>query len=195
MFELFIRIKKHNRLEYAYVVMNVWTSKGTRQKSLKYLGRVFSLEKKGFDNKDDNEEHYKKLRNFEFKELIVELVKKELIKLGFKTQNSKDLTLKYNDVVLNVDLENLSFKTSKGKNFVIRTNEGFICKETINNLMSMKPPIKETEEEKRLATMKNLVKNVLEAGLKPDDRMFLLLYEKLNESWVKNEKIQNNKEV
>ena len=41
----FVRVKKISGSEYAYLVENTWTERGTRQRVGKYLGRIYKPDK------------------------------------------------------------------------------------------------------------------------------------------------------
>ena len=120
----FIRLKKINGKQYAYLVENKWykrgfkgKGKGSRQKVSKYLGRVYHLEKAidkdflGFKEINNLEEY---LINNAQDEIIKDLVRWEmfrhnidsnefLIDLNSKkiVKNKKAVSLKLNEGILN----------------------------------------------------------------------------------------------
>ena len=187
---MFVRVKKHKSKkgvsEYAYIVNNVWTEKGARQKVSKYLGKVINLEPKEekviFDLKE--------LLNKDAKTLVLSLVRIELIRRGFKEENEIFVLPKLN---LNIDLNKVEFKSKNGKNFVIKANEGFICRETltdllnfigdlnkINNEKNEKASVSEkTETEIKRDLAESLASKLLEAGLPANENYFLILHKKL----------------
>ena len=136
---MFVRTKKIKGKEYAYLVRNKWTSKGSRQKVDKYLGRI----KKG---QRTTENSYIIDEKKKFGAIIQELIKHEL-----SNHNITDKEIK-----------------------VIAMNEGFLCKETIQDLLNLKHGKERPDKEgERLAIA------LLESGLKVKETEF----EKLFETW------------
>ncbi|MGB9748282.1 MAG: hypothetical protein ACP5H9_02435 [Candidatus Woesearchaeota archaeon] len=181
---VFVRIKKHKDKEYAYLVENIWTKKGTRQKSRKYLGRIVDFSKSTVPMKDylktaktAEEFEIEEFKKRDFDSAIKKLLEIELLKLGFKKKAEFAFEKEFNGKTFNVDLKELNFVSGK-KNFVIKNNEGFICRETIENLLGTRIEKKESETEQRNALIKELLKNLLEAGLKPEKDFLLLLHDK-----------------
>ncbi|PIN80818.1 hypothetical protein COV11_03195 [Candidatus Woesearchaeota archaeon CG10_big_fil_rev_8_21_14_0_10_30_7] len=110
---VFIRTKKIYNQDYAYLVKNEWTSQGSRQKSSKYLGKVFSITKKTDIHKIEGENYH---------EIIKNLIKQELFNhnsQGFEYFDSK-IILGRREVILSI-------------------NEGFLCAHTIQQLLNFKP--------------------------------------------------------
>jgi len=198
---VFVRIKKHKDKEYAYIVQNLWTEKGTRQKSRKYLGRVVDFSDKNSTEKTNYlnsayESCAVKLKELDFEAIVKKLLEIELLKLGFKKTEEFIFEKEYNGRIFNVNLKELCFVSNK-KKFVIRNNEGFVCKETIENLLKTNFEKKESETEQRNSLIKNLLKNLLEAGLKPEKDVLLLLHDKflerINSSIVYHQIKENQK--
>ncbi len=135
---MFVRTKKIKNKEYAYLVENEWTSKGTRQKVKKYLGKVIKpVRASPNDYKIDEKKKY-------------ETAIKALIKHELENHNVKET-----------------------KNMVVAMNEGFLCPETLQQLLTIKAdqegrPDKEGE---KLATA------LLEAGLNLAGAEFGKLFE------------------
>ena len=88
----FIRIKKINNKNYAYLVENTWKKrkKASRQKSLKYLGRVFEIEKNKQNNFIFNSDE-------SFQENLLGVIKNELVNFEFEKKNN--LFIKDNFVI------------------------------------------------------------------------------------------------
>ena len=118
----FIRIKKINGKEYAYLVENKWfkrkskgKSKGSRQKVSKYLGKVHYFDKTNNDDflnfkKINNlEEYLKNHKNQVIKDLVEWELYRHNIGNGFTidfnakkiTKNNKEATLRINEGYLN----------------------------------------------------------------------------------------------
>lgn len=171
---MFIRKKRIKGNDYAYLVRNVWRKRpksgerGSRQKVSKYLGRIYR-----FENIYSNSfvEFYKinKIKEFnEYiekkskKDVIKDLIKLELINIGFKEQGM----LLVNDD-LKFDPDNLTFSD----NIVIEMNEGFLCKETIADILNFKPGDEEREGY-------NLANAFVEAGLKVPEEVFVEYYKR-----------------
>jgi len=136
---VFIRIKKIDGKEYAYLVENRWykrrhkgKNKGPRQKVSKYLGRVYSF------NKTENIDFYnfKKINNLEqyikdnqnnknqiFKDLIEwELFRHNIDKEGFTIDH--------------INKKILNNKTNKEVSLMM--NEGFLNSFTLSRLFNLK---------------------------------------------------------
>jgi hypothetical protein len=157
----FIRIKKVKDWKYAYLVENKWKSKKTKQKVKGYLGRVYPLENivgLEFD---------RSVKGLGYKDAIVELVKFELMKNGFKEGKG---VLKKEDFVVN--FKESSFRCRK-KPAVFESNEGFICSHTFRKVMNFKPH--ESEEETAL----QLAELILGAGISIPHNVFVKLFEKV----------------
>ncbi len=114
---MFIRKKKINGKEYAYLVENKYNKrkKQSRQRSTKYLGKVFNL---GFA---DNQTQASTV-----KQAIIN----ELTNLGFK-QNKNKLT-KGN---ISINLDTFDVKENN-KDICLELNEGFLCNLTLTNLLN-----------------------------------------------------------
>lgn len=144
---MFIRVKKIRKkdklYQYAYIVENRWRKrlkrgkKGSRQKVKSYLGRVYFPDKK--DNKDffeyynikDIDEYVKNNKS----RIINELIRLELINHGFK---EKDEILSFNNIsfdIRNNEVYSTDERNIKNKKIVLKLNDGFLCNETINNLV------------------------------------------------------------
>lgn len=154
----FIRIKKIKGKDYAYLVENKWTGKGTRQKTVKYLGKVIELKK--INNKE-----LKKFSNLTPKQVIHELILLELKNHGFK---KKDNILKLKKVIFNPETYSLS---SGNSNIVLKLNNEFMCQYTINNLLNFEHT--GDEEQTGLA----LAKSVVSSGLTIPKEIFIHLFE------------------
>ncbi|MBI2134199.1 hypothetical protein HYU11_05985 [Candidatus Woesearchaeota archaeon] len=154
---MFIRLKKIKGKNYAYLVSNTWTEKGSRQKVTGYLGKVHSPEKKRaktlmeFASSEKIEDFFS---NNSYTEIISKLVQLELHNHG----------LEDSFFVLDGRLKTLS-----GKDAVIQLNQGFLCSETIKKL------IEYNAEEDDGYLLANLITY---AGLSLEKDHFVLLFEK-----------------
>jgi len=95
------------------LVENEWTSRGSRQKSSKYLGKVYHIEKKSNIHSIEGEN---------YREIIKNLIKQELV-------NHKSRGFEF-----------LGGKIILGRReVIISLNEGFLCAHTIKQLLDFKP--------------------------------------------------------
>lgn len=155
---MFVRVKKIKGREYAYLVENEWTPWGSRQKVSKYLGKTH------FPGK--NSETTVQLPAG-FQEAIIEAIKQELSNHGFSRQNN-DFT-KEN---LTVNLQEKTIRQNQ-KKAVLAMNEGYLCDDTLQQLLSFVSEERPDESAKKLANL------ALEAGLKLSNEQFLHLFEQV----------------
>ena len=181
----FIRVKDigkkgGKKYRYAYIVENRWRKRvgkgsknGARQKVKGYLGRVFKLEpKKEIDFFShfsiDNAGGY--IKENDKKTIILDLVRFELIRHSFEEAGK----LLSNGSIL-VDLDSIGFYNAEGndsKKIVLELNGGFMCKETIENLVNLK--IRENED-----SGFKLANAFVGAGLKVPKEVFVGFFGKL----------------
>lgn len=155
---MFVRVKKIKGKEYAYLVQNEWTPWGSRQKVAKYLGKAHKIERMS--------ENTKQLPAG-FQQTVIESIAQELENHGFSRQDTnlvkENFTVSMNDKTIRFN----------GKRAVLGMNEGYLCDETIQQLLTFIP------EEKAEANAKKLANLVLEAGLKLNSEQFLHLFEQV----------------
>ena len=159
----FFRIKKIKNKEYAYIVENEWSRKGSRQKVISYIGRVYRF------NLSD---HIDFLEYFKIKDassyiggndknkIINDLIEWEFFKYG----------LNKNEFL--IDLNGKKIQKNK-KDVAIMVNDGFICNITIKNLLEFKSEGDEQTDGYRLA------RAFVEAGRKVPQEIFVGLFGKL----------------
>ena len=156
----FVRTKKVKGQQYAYLVENSWQNGTAKQKVSKYLGKVEKPEKTGqnglkeFLKLENTEEH---IKNNDFPTVIRNLVMLEL-------NNHKTGKIKLN-------FEDFSITNEKGKTLVLNTNEGFLCTETIKELLSYNGQ----EDHSGLV----LAELMTRAGIKPENEVFALIFQKM----------------
>ena len=132
----FIRVKKVNGKQYAYLVENKWykrkhkgKNKGPRQKVSKYLGRVYVFDKANnvdfyrFKKINDLEQYIKKNNNKN--NIFRDLVEWELFRHNI---NKNDFTIDYSN---NKILKN-------NKHVSLRMNEGFLNSFTLGRIFNLK---------------------------------------------------------
>jgi hypothetical protein len=165
----FIRTKTLKGNRYAYLVENVWTDKGPRQKAKKYLGRVYDFRRE----KEILFNEYYPNYNLELrskKEILQDCIRIELICRGF-IENSVN---KWKNNGCFVDLKKLDITNHKGKSLGIGLNDGILCKPLLHKALNLKiEPSKEEPEKEGYVLAKLLV----ECGLKVSHEMFIRLYE------------------
>ncbi len=170
---MFVRVKKRKGKNYAYLVKNEWTSRGTRQKVIKYLGGVVGIEKKNPANFNVDE-----LIKSNAEEFIKKTIQNELKSLGFTDEKN---TMRFGGVEYN----KRTYEIKKdGKRAVIKNNEGFICEDTIKDLLKFvkkdyKTLKKGTKTETKNFIIKNLANKFLEAGLPANENYFIILADKI----------------
>lgn len=157
---MFVRTKKIQNKQYAYLVENEWTVSGSRQRVKKYLGKVHQPDKKNI--KEPVIDSMK-----EYPHIIHDLIIWELENHGFKHNNS--ILTRDN---LTVNLHETSVRRH-GKKSVIALNEGYLCDYTLTEALHFKPSTSQTDTSNRLAT------KTLEAGLKLPPPAFIQLFEKV----------------
>lgn len=131
----FIRTKKIDGKDYAYLVENKWYKRkvkgkgcGSRQKVSKYLGRIFSFNRKETIDffpfkKINNLEEY--LKNNSKNKIIKDLVEWELWRHNI---NKDDITIDYANKKI----------TKNNKKVSLRINEGFLNSFTLNRLFGLR---------------------------------------------------------
>ena len=166
---MFLRIKKINKIQYAYLVDNRWykrrtkgRGKGPRQKVKKYLGRVYSFDKVEdkhfFDFKNiGNIEEY--IKNNEKNDIIKDLVELEL----FKHKIGKEFLINFDDK-----------KVLKGnKEVSLAINEGFLNSYTLARLLDFK-----FEHDAEKAGL-DFAKYFVEAGIEVPKEVFVGIFGKV----------------
>ena len=159
----FFRIKKIKDKEYAYIVENKWSKKGSRQKVKGYLGRVYhpNLVKNIDFLKYANVENIQNyIDNNDKNKIINDLVEWELFKFDVNKEQFK------------IDFYNKTIQKNK-KNIVIWINDGFMCNLTLKNLLDFKPEGDEETDGYRFARV------FVEAGIKVPQEVFIGLFGKL----------------
>ncbi len=105
---MFIREKKVKNNKYAYLVSNKWCGKASRQKVIKYLGKIIIVDKKE-QPKIDNTKTPKKR--------IWDLIIKE-------TKGIDGLQIRKKPFLVRIN----------NKNCVLKLNKGYLCSYTIKEL-------------------------------------------------------------
>ena len=159
---VYIRVKKINKYLYAYLVENISTSSGPRQKVRQYLGRVHELEKSK-EVEDSFNGHSKEeiLLNLVIPELKVRLFKEKKDQWINKNLffDTKQFTLKK------------TTKTKTSKDAILKLNEGYLCSFTLERILKFE----KSQDVKKDAQI--LAKYFLEAGLQINQELFVSFYQ------------------
>lgn len=168
---MFIRIKKRKfsagTKKYAYLVRSKYYKKGSRQKVVKYLGKVNEIKKiRNKKKKSKKKEiNIKKTKNAE--KFIIELVKRELRNFGFR---EKETLFFIHSKGFRINLIDQTVSDEK-QEITLALNYGILCnftlKELFDELKSDKDEIKKT---------KNLGKKLIAAGITVKKQEFVELY-------------------
>lgn len=168
---MFIRIKKINKQEYAYLVENKWRKNRknkVRQKTLKYLGRVYKLEKSakketrnlgGYNNSDSGK-------------IILELIKLELFNHDFKQLGR--FIFEKNDFHVNLVKKKVTNKKTK-KDICLEINNNFLCSYTLRKLLNFSPKPSLT----KLQIGKQLANSFESAGIIVPKEVFVIVAQKI----------------
>jgi hypothetical protein len=185
----YIRVKKLKRKDkeykYAYLVENKWkkrvkkgSKKGARQKVKGYLGKVHSFERVGkrefieHFSVNDVEDYFKE---YGIRKAVRDLVKLELLNHGFVENGDFYANGDMAVYLSRKDFFIKDFSSEKDRKMVIAMNEGFLCKETLDNLLKFKG--KGIPKEVGLA----LGNALLEAGLKVPNEVFVGMFNRIVE--------------
>ena len=170
---MFIRTKKIKKkagiFEYAYIVENrrVWKTK-IKQKSKKYLGRVYRPERKNimdfyeFHSISDVEKY---VNTHSREEILNDLLKLELFNYGFKANG-----LVWEKDGCFVDLPAKRAYNAKGKDIALALNEGFLTGYAIKKLLEFRA---EGEEDGYV-----FAKMFIEAGIAVPKDVFVGIFRK-----------------
>ncbi len=160
----FIRLKKRTTKTkenfYAYLVHNTWKKNLPKQKVSLYLGRYYKLESKQTN-----------IILPKHKNILISLLKKELLSHNFKEQ--KNLFIHPNDIIVNLNKREVLNKSNKNS-VCIGLNQGFLCSYTLKKLLNFKHNLKNKKESSKI-----LIRLLLDAGIKPDKEQYLEVFNKL----------------
>ncbi len=160
----YIRIKdvtKKNgkRYTYAYLVKTSWRKrKHPKQKSLKYLGKLYNFNKE--------RTHFHCINHALDKEdLLKDFYRNELLQHGFFQKNN--LFTKEDCII---DLERMLFYNKEGKQIVLQLNSGFLCSYSFYKL----------KDYTSFQDKKNFAKTIALSGIELEPNEFIELYEYMN---------------
>ena len=164
----FIRLKTINGARYAYEVENYWTSKGSRQRTKQYLGRVYTP--------DETRSVPFTLSEQDLPAIAHALARHALATHGFDQEGS---TLVWNHIRADLTLGTF---VAHDKSAVIELNEGFLCEQTYRALRTFTPSAERFE--KQLAT------TLLAAGLTIPKDLFIHLFDAAKKRFKTNDTAQ-----
>src|SRR3989338_10549071 len=181
---MFIRTKIIKGKKYSYLVENTWTQKGSRQKTVEYLGKICELGKtktilfEEFIKKRDSQsssnlsvEDY--FKNTDTKTVILDFLCCELEKHGFNTL-SRYVLVKNNIVADMTKLKFFKNNTSEaGMYVVLKVNNEYMCQYSIKRLFGLK-----VEGDDHYCGQQ-LAETIVAAGIVTEPDTFILLFEKL----------------
>lgn len=151
----FVRVKKIKGQKYAYLVENQWTSKGSRQKVVKYLGKVHAL----------GETENVGSGTGQFSEVVLQSVKEVLKLQGFVEKEGK-----WFSEHIAVDFKDLSVRQNH-RTAVLQMNDGFLCDHTLKEAVNFQVP------EEHDAAARKLAGVIVAAGLRLSPEDFARLFE------------------
>lgn len=164
----FLRIKAVKGNKYGYLVENRQTKKGPRQRVKRYLGKAVELKAQRevdffeYFKVDDSKDYFKKNK----KEILLDLVRLELIKHGFK---EKGVLLSNQKV----SFDEKSLKLLKGKKEVLLViNEGLLGSFTLQRILKFKKSGDFQKDANQLA------KYFVEGGINVSQEVFIGFYKK-----------------
>ena len=166
---MFIRIKKIKGKQYAYLVTNTWKKRkqASRQKTLKYLGRVIKVEKKENHQTDPGIELF---LNKPPADIIRSLVEKELTVHGFIPNNHR-----WTKEGIKIDLRKKEVKDQNNKDICLEMNHNFFCEYTLKKLLIFSPK----EGLTQLQIGKELAVALEATGIPINKELFVLLFQKI----------------
>jgi len=165
----FIRTKRIKEAEYAYIVENKWKKKGAKQKSKKYLGRVYRLERK---NMMDFYEHFeindveKYLNEREKNDILLDLIRLELFNHGFEEEDGV-----WVNGEVNFDEKSWKVENSKGRNVALAFNEGFLTTHAVRRLKNFAASFEEEGYD--------FAKMFIEAGIAVPKDIFVEIFKRI----------------
>ncbi len=174
---MFIRIKKIKNQKYAYLVKNIWRKRknSSRQKVVKYLGKVVKLEKsKNITLKEflnlENIENY--IKENDSNVIIKNLIQKELNNYSFK-ETGKEVWI-FNNIKINLKEKTILGINTK-KELCLEINNNFLCSFTLKKLLNFKPK----ENLTSLQIGKELANNFESAGILVPKEVFVEIARKI----------------
>lgn len=174
---MYIRTKKIKNHLYAYLVSARWSKRKSapKQKTVKYLGKLHTLEKKHnktFEQyiKKDLEKYLKKTPR---KKITLDLVRCELLNHRFK-QTKKDIWI-YQDFIVDLKTKKVYNKDTK-RTICLEINNNFFTTHTLRNIVDFSSPPNLT----KVQIGKSLAKAFLSAGIVLPEEIFVNIFQKIS---------------
>ena len=157
---MFVRKKKIKGNDYAYLVENMWTKKGSRQKVRAYLGKIYYFEQVKNISLEENNDRQKLLKN---------LIECEFLKHGFEKQGNefvnKDLVVSFENNLIKIKNSDLQA--------AFAFNQGYLCNYFIEKLFNLQIAKKEKEKQEAMLDVAKLFVN---AGINVPQEVFIKFY-------------------
>jgi len=150
----FIRLKRVGKERYAYLVDNVWTAKGPRQKVKRYLGKYYELD-----------EAPRAAMAAAVPVTASLVLGSELRNRGFTEK------LTHVELGIRVNLKTCTVKQNS-KNIVLGINGGFLCAFTLRKLVHATPLVE-------VVPGYSYARAFSDAGIRVSREEFVLLYRRL----------------
>ncbi|MBI4139538.1 hypothetical protein HY483_01105 [Candidatus Woesearchaeota archaeon] len=148
---MFIRVKTINGQKYGYIVENKWAKGTSRQKVAKYIGKIT----------DEGLTRPATTNNEKIREAVQELIEAHLKEKGYEKDKE---TLTKDKIKIHIATRTVK---NKGKNAVIKINNGYLCKETIE------------KAEKQPENIKEMAENLTNAGINMTPEEFARIAQKI----------------
>ena len=174
---MYTRIKKIKNIEYVYLVKSYWSKrkKSPKQKTLKYLGRLYRFKK----TKNKALEQYLNIKDIEnyFNKTSIKKIIKDLIKLELHNYNFKEIKpniWKQEDII--VDLKSkILYNSLNKKQACIEINNNFLSNKTLRNIINLKFPPGLTN----IQIGKYLANSFLSTGIVLSEDKFVILSQRI----------------
>lgn len=165
---MFIRTKKINNKRYAYLVQNIWSEAGSKQKVAAYLGKIHSPVKK--------ETPLTSTANTP-QGIISELIENELRQHQFKEHPDNTALFIYDMLIYNKKTQTLK---EKNKDVVLKINDGYLCGYTMQK-MEEECKVQRQRQDPHVRAVK-LAETLVAAGLKVPQETFIKLHQAIEEA-------------
>lgn len=171
---MFIRTKKINNKQYAYLVQNVWSETGNRQKVAAYLGKIHMPAKQ--ETKATLATQTALIANTQ-EEIINELIENELKQHQFKEHPDNPTLFIHDMLIYNKKTNALK---EKNKDVVLKINDGYLCNYTIQQIRE-ECKVQKQRTDPHVRAVK-LAETLVTAGLKVPQETFIKLHQAIEEA-------------
>ncbi len=175
---MFIRIKKIKGIEYAYLVKSVWENNASRQRVVKYFGKVSTpIKHHPITFAEFCQKENKTINNkTAYKECVKYLMELLLYQHNFiKNPLFQKRIFNINNWKIIGDPE--KFKISSGpREITLKVNDGYMNSFTLKEILNIRLN-KKTEEQRQAATI--LAKAFINAGIPIPQDVFIEVFQKV----------------